>query len=99
MVNSLSGSWTVIFACGTFNRESPPVDSVDTPRTSCLLLSPVTTDRLSQLPVTRPSNCGTPSDSANTPLLKMVTPTGFHAFSYHQTPTPQSLFQAVGIRL
>merc|ERR1712224_161049 len=54
--------------------------------------------KLSLRLVTRPSSCGILLDNANTPLLKTVTMTGYHAFSSHQTPTHQSSYHVDGTR-
>jgi hypothetical protein len=61
-------------------------------------LSPPTTDRLFPLPETEPSSYGTPSESASSTLLTMVTLNGSLVSDSPPTPSSPSLFPLVGTR-
>merc|ERR1711979_155126 len=91
MVNSLFlDHGTVPSVSGILLVVTPPDDSLDTPKMSSPSLSPLTTVKLSLLPVTEPSNCGTLSVFASTPFKNKVTPSGFHVFDshhFHRTPS------------
>jgi len=88
---------TVPSDCGILTLEPPPEDSLDTPRTSYLLPSLLTTDKSSLDLVTEPSSCGTPLENASTPSTNKDTLNGSPVSDSHLTlkTLPSSLL--VGI--
>ena len=66
-------------------------------RTFSPSLSPLTTVKLSPLPVIAPSNCGTLWVFASTPSKNKVTPNGFPVLDSPHWPKTQLLFHLVGI--
>merc|ERR1712228_1111498 len=95
---ALSGSWDGDLRLWNRNKVSLLGDLLVIQKMFCQLPSLEIIVKLYQHLVTKPLNCGILLDNANTPLLRMVTMIGFHAFNSHQTPTHQSSCHADGTR-